>query len=366
MKCFKVVILATIVFASFIASLCGCGGGDGTTSTTSRSYLGTQSPGDVWTWAITTDAGGSGTFSATNVTTTYTYSGTVSTLPSKFLKLAITATSDPAITTLPAYAYAFEIPDTAVLVKPAGNNARVIIAAAQGTTPTANGSYNWLTMPSTGWNADNSVAYGVTATTVTGSTFDFSHSYYLLSGSHATPFTGFDNGFSSSNGKITKTGSNMTIGMTPSGVFVGDLGPSMGGFAGMKAPSTNVDLNSVLATGKEYRGVLYKYDASGSVTQLVWGRPDLSGSGKLTGGPYTNVEAGTEDNTSRAFFTISTQSTPGILNGTARMEVSGTTTNCTMLINQINGKYIVFGIFLSDESSLVGKTQPQYFLAMEM
>lgn len=364
MKCFKVLFLATLVFAFFIASLCGCGGGEGTTTSTSRSYLGTQSPGDVWTWAITTDAGGSGTFSATNVTTTRTYSGTVSTLPSKFLKLSITATTDPAITTLPAYAYAFEIPNTAVLVKPAGNNARVIIAAAQGTSPTANGSYNWLTIPPPGWNADNSVAYGVTSTTLTGSTFDFSHSYYLLSGSPATPATGFDNGFSSSNGKITKTGSNMTIGMTPSGVFVGDSGPSMGGFAGMKAPSTNVDLNSVLAAGKEYRGVLYKYDASGPDTQLVWGRRNLSGG--LTGGPYTDVETGTEDTAHQAVFTFSTQSTPGILNGTATMQVSGTTTGCTMLINQINGKYIVFGIFLSDETSPLGKTQPQYFLAMEM
>lgn len=187
MKHFKVLLLATLVFAFFIAILLGCGGGGGdvTTTATSRSYLGTQSPGDVWSWAITTDAGGSGSFSATNATTTYTYSGTVSTLPSKFLKLAITATTDPAITPLPAYAYAFEIPNTAVIVKPAGNHARVIIAAAQGTSPTANGSYNWLTIPTTGWNADNSVAYGVTSTTLTGSTFDFSHSYYLLSGSHA-------------------------------------------------------------------------------------------------------------------------------------------------------------------------------------
>ena len=349
MRRFSGLYLAALVFAFFIAILCGCGTENGTT--TSRSYLGTQSPGDVWTWAITTNSVGSGTFSATNATTTYSYSGTVSTLPSKFLKLAITATTDPAITTLPAYAYAFEIPNTAVLVKPAGNNARVIIASAQGTSPTTNGSYNWLTIPPPGWNSDTSIAYGVTSATLTGSTFDFAHNYYLLSGSPASPATGFDNGFSASNGKITKAGSDMTIGMTPSGVFVGDSGPGNGGFAGMKAPSTNVDLNSVLASGKEYRGVLYKYDASGPDTLLVWGRRNLSGG--LTGGPYTDVEAGTEDTAHQAVFTFSTQTTPGILNGTATMQVSGTTTNCTMLINQINGKYIVFGIFLSDETSLL-------------
>lgn len=365
MKCFKVLYLATSVFALFITILWGCGGGggDGTTTTTSRSYLGTQSPGDVWSWDISTDSGGSGSFSATNATTTYTYSGTVSTLPTKFLKLAITATTDPAITTLPAYAYAFEIPNTAVLIKPAGDHARVIIAAAQGTSPTNNGSYNWIAIPPTGWNADTSVAYGSTSTTITGSTFDFSHSYYLLSGSPATPATGFDNGFSCSNGKITKSGSDMTIGMTPSGVFVGDSGPGNGGFAGMQAPSANVDLNSVLGTGKEYRGVLYKYDATGPDTQLVWGRPDASGG--LTGGPYTDVEAGTEDTVHQAFFTFSTQSAPGILNGTHTSGFSGATSSFTILINQINGKYIVFGIFLSDESSPLGKIQPQYFLAME-
>jgi len=43
MKRFKVLFPATLVFAFFIVGLCGCGGGDGTT--TSRNYLGTQNPG---------------------------------------------------------------------------------------------------------------------------------------------------------------------------------------------------------------------------------------------------------------------------------------------------------------------------------
>ncbi len=327
-----------------------------------RNYLGTQSPGDVWSWSITPDNASGGTFSSKNQTLGLTYSGTLSTLPNGFLKLAITATNDPAVGPTD-YFYGFEVPNTGMLIKPIGNQARVIIAAAQGDCPTSSGAFNWIAVPAPGWNATTSVAYGFAASTMSGATFDFNYENHLLSGAAANPATRADHAMSCAAGAMGN--GSTTIGLTPSGIFIGDLGPGSGGFAGMPAPANNIDVGAtgLLAAGKEYRGVLYKYDSTGPQTVLVWGRPNASGG--LDGGPYLDFEAGTEDVAHKATFAFTAQAKPGLVTGSETGAVTGATSSTTMVINQVNGKYVQFGIFLSDETSVVGKTQPQYFLAME-
>lgn len=364
MKRFKVSILFIAILSVLAIVLTGCGGGGETTTggggesggtTTTRSYLGTQSPGDVWSWTITTDANGSGTFSAENKTLNLTYSGTVSTLPNRFLKLTVTNTNDPNIN-LPAYAYALEIPDTALLVKPAGDDTKVIVAAALGTCPTTAETYNWIVIPWPQWNASNSHAYGVTNSSVVGSNFSFSHNFYLLNGSSAG--TSVEDGYTCSNGEITKVNDDLTVAIAPSGFFVGDEGPGDGGFAGMAAPSEPVDLSAtgVLAPGKEYRGVLFKYNSAGEDTEPVWARPNQQGG--LTGGGYTNFEANIEDTLNTATLTFARQNSPGIVNGTLT-DGSGSYP-FVLMINRINGKYIIVGISTQGTSM-----RPYNFIVME-
>lgn len=337
-------LFLTVASAAIIGS-CGGGGGGGddggggeTTSRTST-YLGTQSPGDVWRWTITM-INGSGICDAINETTGYTYSCRVTTLPNKFLKLTITATTDPNITTLPAYAYALEFPDTALIVKPVGADSKVIVGVAQGACPTSNATYNWVTMPWTGWNNAVDNAYGVTALTVSGSNLDFSHNYYLLSGAPATPPTGTATGFTCSGGRITKAGNSMVIGVTPSGLAIGDSGPNMGGFVGMAAPAANVNLNDVVLAGREYRGVYFENNSAVDDTNPVWARPN--GSGGFAGGEYLDFEGNVEDTTDPVTVAFNTQANPGIVNGT--LTDSSGSRNIVMMINRINGKYFIYGI----------------------
>jgi len=63
-------VLATLM-------LVACSSSNNSGGNPARNYLGTQNPGDVWSWVITTGSGGTGAFSAENVTLVNTYSGDV-------------------------------------------------------------------------------------------------------------------------------------------------------------------------------------------------------------------------------------------------------------------------------------------------
>ena len=236
----------------------GSGGGGGSNppaigSGGTHSYLGTQSPGDVWTWTIDRDVG---TFNATNETLAYTYSGTAATMTNGFLQLTINTSTDPGIT--PGdIAYAIEVPDTLLLIKPAGSGSNVIVAAAQGSCPTANATSNWITMPENAWDPTGDVAYGTADSVVTGSTIDFTVNRFRLDGvalASATPSG------TCSAGRINFAAGEV-IGMTPSGMFIGDNGPGLGGFVGVEAPGVNIDIVALTASGKEFRGCYSKTTA---------------------------------------------------------------------------------------------------------
>jgi hypothetical protein len=340
----KIMAITSIVFAAaallFIACSSSKSSSDNGNPSTTRNYLGTQSPGDVWSWTIITDANGNGTFTATNETLTKDYSGTVSTLTNKYLKLLVTATTDTTVT-VPAPVYALEVPDTVLVVKPANEDSNVIVAVALGNCPTQPATYNMVEMTMPGWSAAVNSAYSVATTTnFSGTTFDVDDQEYLLSG--ATYSTKKITGFSCSNGRITEPGEGMMT-ITPSGMVISDNGPGQGGASGMQSPAANVDLNDVLLTGREYRAVSF-VNANVPGTDDVkphWARPN--GSGGLFGGDYSDFEAGIEDPATVSTITLGAQSYPGVVNGSFT-ESSGNTTNGVLMMNKINGKYFIYGI----------------------
>lgn len=355
LKIYGISILLAL-FAVFVTA-CSSGGGSSSSGGTTT-YLGTQSPGDVWTWTLDSS---NNSFSATNTTLSNTYSGTYTTLSSGFLKLSVTASSDPGVIATPAVpviAYAFEVPGTALIVKPAGTDSDVIVATAQGACPTADASYNWTVMPSATWDSTSEVAYGVTSSTVTGTNFDFAHNLFLLDGTLMAATS--DAGFTCVDGMMTLTGDPLIIGLTPSGFLIGDNGPNAGGFMGMTAPAANVDISTTALAGKDFRGVLFKNGSTGNDTTLIWARPNSTMGDQLDGGSYVSddVEAGVENK--EVTVTFGAQANPGVVNAVLTPDdLTTPAENFTVVINEINGKYFIFGI-----STVEGNTNEPYNLIL--
>jgi len=356
----KLLIVVSLVLSAaallFIACSSNSSSDSGSSSTT-RNYLGTQSPGDVWSWTIITDGSGNGTFTARNETLGRDYSGSVSTMSNKFLKLLVSATTDTTITSLPANAYALEVPDTALIVKPAGSDSDVIVGVAQGECPTQSAGYNIVEMPQPGWNYLANAAYETADVTISGTSLDASVTSYLISG--AGTGTKSVTGMTCSGGRITKAGDDMVIGIAPSGAIIRDGGPGEGGFFGMQAPAASVDLADATVAGREFRGVLFNQDSTVSDdTEPIWTRPN--GTGGLTGGNYTNFEAGTENTGGSVTITFGAQDSAGIVNGTMVDHNNGSTADIVLMINKINGKYFIYGIAADP-----GDDKPELFIAVE-
>jgi len=349
----SLIIFGLIFTLSTILIVCSDSGVNDNSST--RTYIGTQTPGDVWSWELTT-SGGSGTFTAVNETLGYEYSGTVSTLPNRFLELIVTSSTEPGFTA-PAEAYALEYPDTVLLVKPAGSGSDVIACVALGTCPTEDATYNWVDLLEEDWDVTTDEAYGVTTSSVSGSDFTFTHTKYDLYGTElGSPVT--ETGFSCSGGEITRAGDDLVIAITPSGVFVGDNGPGEGGIVGMQAPASNIDLSDVLLSGREYRGITFEDGSSSSdPTKPIWARPD--GSGNLIGGEYEDPFEDGIEKTDHATITFGSQASAGVVTATLTDSGSSTSKPMVFMINRIRSKYFIYG------ASLGGDGHGANFLAIE-
>jgi hypothetical protein len=309
--------------------------------------LGTQSPGDVWTWTI-----GESTFSASNETSGYWYSGTYTTLSSGFLKLVYTSSNDPGCPTDgTGIAYAMEVPNTALLVKP-GTYAKVVLCAAKATTAPSAGYYNWVIVPWTSWTTALP-AYGTVEVTKSNDLYTFYNRTYDLNQN----FVSYEvyTGFSFGNGKLTKAGNNLQVFMTPSGMYAGDQGTGVGGFFG--AQKQVVSLSDV--ANKEYRGVLFKYYTSTGTgeTQPIGATPHPTVSGAIKGFDYSDIEQNTINPASIATLEFGSQNASGIVSGTLK-EPNGTNNTFHMVISQINNKYVVLGISTSNNL-------PYNFLVLE-
>jgi hypothetical protein len=123
---------------------------------------------------------------------------------------------------------------------------------------------------------------------------------------------------------------------------MGDVAPptpttlQVAGFFGMAVPTSSITLSSVVMTGREFRGVIFRNNAVSNYTQLAW----ATGNGTtLDAGTYSNVDTNTT--TGGVTVTFTSQPSNGEILGTIG---DGSTHNTTFLINQIGGKYLIFGI----------------------
>lgn len=352
---FKKYFVALTLALSIATLLAGCGGQSSSSTPVPEviaaragvySYLGTQSPGDVWSWTI-----GQSTYTGTNETAGYYYSGSYTAYASGFNKAVVTASSDPNVPLDgSAIAYFLEYPGTMLIVCAEYENA--IVCAAKATTAPAAGQYNFVEIPSSGWSQGSS-AYGTVEVTVSNGLYDFNVRSYNLNDIQ----TGhsYQTGFSFSDGRLAKTGDPLQIFMTPSGAYYGDSGPNSGGFCG--ATYQSVTLSDVVS--KQYRGALFSYDpnSGSSSTTPVGAEPNTSLTNALNGFGFEDVELNTRSS-GGVTLQFSAPDASGILSGT--MDDAGTITNFKMVISQVSGKYMIFGI--SQDSS----GNPQNMLMIEI
>lgn len=318
------------------AFLFGCGGSGSTASTPVSSgqagYLGTQAPGDVWSWKL--DAN---TFTASNDTLGHHYSGSKTELPTGFLKLQVDSSDDSGVS-VGQVAYALEFPGTALLIKPAGADTNPpIIAGALGGNPAGPScSFNFVAVGSKTYNPASDQAYGHVTFAVSGNNYNGSSIRYALDGTSLSP--GPSN-FSANNGLMTdldpQNATSVTGAMTPSGVCVLDYGPNKGGVIGVIQPSASVDL-AALGT-KSFKGFLVNQGK----TQCVAVTPN--GDGTLHGQGYANpsgVETGTSDNGSGVTVSFTGQPNPGLV--TINIANPGGSEHLVAAVNQVGGKYMLF------------------------
>lgn len=317
--------------------LAGCGGGGATStapvvSPAHRSYLGTQAPGDVWSWQLNDT-----TFTATNQTLGTHYSGTKSILSTGFMKLTVTATDDANLTPGQS-AYALELPGTALLIKPAGADTKPpIVAGALGSNPAGpQVSFNFVAIGSANYDRVNDQAYGHVTYDVSGNTYAGMSHRWNIDGS---PLSDGPSNFTGDNGLMTDTNGPMgytaTGAMTPSGVCVLDYGPNVGGVIGVMQPSANINISDFAS--RSFKGYLIN---SGK-TQCV--SVTSNGNGTLHGSGYANpmgVETGTLDGGSGVTISFTGQPNPGEL--TTTLTTSGGTETLTGIVNQVGGKYMMF------------------------
>ncbi|MBI5700189.1 hypothetical protein HZC35_07815 [Candidatus Saganbacteria bacterium] len=312
----------------------GCGKQNTTAETPhgTTSYIGTQTPGDVWSWTL-----GEGTLVGTNETRGYYYKGTFTTLASGFLKAVLTASNDPdAATDGTGKFHLLEFPNALLLVNPYHTH-RVIACAARATVAPTAGQYNWVQVPWPGWTSGNK-AYGTAEVAESGGVYTITKYKYDING-NSLGIT-VEAGFSFADGKLTKTGNDLQVFMTPAGLFFADHGPGAGGAVGAKYEA--VDLTDVAK--QSYRGVLFSYQADSGLIDIdgIGAGPHPSDAAALQGWVYESVD----DNlisSDYAKVTFGSPDASGVISGT--MTVPGRATRIfRMVIAQISGKYVIAGI----------------------
>ena len=373
-------VFSTLVLGSLGLFLSACPQSDGTApapapAASTVSYLGTSAPGDVWTVSFAPD----GTFTVVNTTDSTTYSGTYSSLASGYTALTITS---PA----PATGYAKTVSNTATLVWLGSGSTAPIVAAVQGDCPTSSTAtnYNFVRIPSSAeatWTAA-STGYGTM-------TADFTSAANMIftvinkTFSAVPTVLAADSGWSCTQGIISKGTAQM--GVTASGIFLRDDGPSAGGSIGVVQPTTAVA--GTIATdlaAKNFIGFQWNKNGGTPVTEAIKGKylalnastvfDDGTGTGATT--TYTCNTASVGGIVTPALGCILGYSvnpvTDAVLAGTPGLlplisEVSNGLLIAgfyagnpgAMGITQSGGKYIMFG------ATFTGGGFPYNFLVME-
>ncbi len=250
------------------------------------------------------------------------------------MKLEVAATTDPGVS-VGQSAYAVEMPGTALIIKPAGQDTRPpIVAASLGTNPAGpQVSFNYVDVAKSGW-AMSDEAYGHVTFDVNGNSYGGTADRFEIDN---TPMSQGFTGFTSVDGHMTANVGGVIVNgvMTPSGVCVMDYGPGMGGFIGVKQPSAPTNL--VTLGTKSFRGFLINQGK----TQCVTVTPN--GDGTLHGTGYQNpsgVETGTSDGGAGVTITFLSQPNPGQI--TMSIGTSGGAETLVACVSVVNGKTMLF------------------------
>jgi hypothetical protein len=369
------------------------------TVTVASNYAGTQSPGDFWSWTIDS---GAGTFTATNNTKSFNYSGTLSALAGNpgISKLSVTSTTETGLTP-PQSAYMIEAVNTALLVAhapiyttPSGTQQSIqppTFATMQGSCPSTGVNVNWIAMPSANWcsaagdpnplvnggctSGDN--AFGTAVISVSGSTYGITVTSYRLDGTEdpGGPFT--LSGFSCINGLIQGTDSDghpVRISFTPSGVFFMDM-PNEA-IVGIVQPSSNIDMVDFLKSGRTFKAIYHTALDSSQIfntqddctlhdgvwisgtcgTHATQPASVITDGTHLTGHPYSDIDNGTLISTQGgtiSFATSSQGTAPGLITGTFT-DFGGGSSPIVMAVRQVNNKYLALIITHSPNATLGG------------
>jgi hypothetical protein len=276
---------------------------------------GTQSPGDVWTWALDKEQGHMtaswdyGTFDDTS--DDISIEGTFETLPSGFLKVTITK-AEPASEEIPtdgtAWFYAMEIPGMAMVIKPEGSIKGDIIAMVpEGDCASIPGTYNYIiSAPGerSSYDPITQEAFGYLEISEQGSELALSGYKFSLDcvdGGNCTD-TGIINGIpmatctGGGNVVITEEGNTVAEGQfTNAGAMMMDFGYGNGGVFALKAgaAATKEALND-----NTYFGIAYMPKNNSDKTvpvKLSFFENELENM-IGTGHPFTDIENDLLDN----------------------------------------------------------------------
>lgn len=241
----------------------------------SNSYLGTQSPGDIWQASVDHT---SNSFSAADLTN----SGAGPALGSivdqiGFLGLAQTNVSPP----FQPFGFALEIPGRVMLLRP-GMNTASLAALVPGSCLNINGSvtFQFVTLPDATWNGATDGAYGSVQVSVNGTTWNLSSVTQFTLGNSSEPGSVGTTGTCATNtagGLITippnpPSNVSATIGVGPSGFFAADhflstASGSVSSAAGIIQPSNSVNVASVV--GGSYLGFIYESNVTASSATCI-------------------------------------------------------------------------------------------------
>lgn len=317
-------------------------------ATQSNTYLGTSTPGDIWTMQIDHTKN---TFTATDVTNpSQTVSGTFSSAGS-FLNFATTNPPNGS-------ALGLEILSRAALLDPGGTNQHLIAFVQQGGCLNVTGTvkFQFVTLPSSGWAVGADTAYGTVQAATTGNTWNFSNlTQATLSGSPLDIGALLSPG-TCSNSTITIPPSStiknrVTVGVGPSGLFVADEGSGGQGEAGVIQPSSALNTASVVSGN--FAGFIYEPARTTGFALITLPAGFGGGSGtSMTGGTFPGSDVGNPDVTKphNTDWTIDLgaqdSANPGLYKSATVKIGSAAAFRAVAVVGNPEGKFVIFVIGL--------------------
>ena len=353
------------VFLSFIALLgstfyvTGCSSDSGSSVTTTN-YAG---PGSSWSVALNSD----NTFVITYAETVggdveLTVNGTYTTTTSGYLKLTVTSSDGVDGPTAGDQAYAVNIPGFVFLLKPMSNDGEIIPMIATGTCPTSTLNFNWMVTSHEdsgngnqlydGRDLVGTASFDGTDTLTLGAKYDLENDS-LGAGDTMTG--------SCSNGIISITSpETVNIWLSPSEAALVQVYNGANDSVIVAMPQETLSAASDL--NGDYYGILFNEavdENSDSETQPVW--MTISG-GNATAGGFTDVDAGTKDNSDTVSYAFTANSPAnGFISGTLTAGADTTPMTCqTTLDVNGSGKNLIFCVGIDPESNTSGDADQLY------